>query len=77
MKEINPELLKEVEKKTGMNSQEIDKVLKNGDISGITKMMGKDGAQKLEKALSDKESAKKILSTPQAQALIKKFFGGK
>ena len=77
MKEINPELLKEVEKKTGMNSQEIDKILKNGDLSGITKTMGKNGAQKLKQILSDKEEAKKILSTPQAQALIKKFFGGK
>ena len=77
MKEINPELLKEVEKKTGMNSQEIDKILKKGDLSGITKTMGKNGAQKLKQILSDKEEAKKILSTPQAQALIKKFFGGK
>ena len=77
MKEINPELLKEVEKKTGMNSEDIDKILKNGDLSGITKKIGKNETQKLEKILSDKESAKKILSTPQAQALIKKFFGGK
>ena len=60
-----------------MNSQEIDKILKNGDLSGITKTMGKNGAQKLKQILSDKEEAKKILSTPQAQALIKKFFGGK
>lgn len=77
MKEINPELLKEVEKKTGMDSDEINKIIQNGDLSGVTKKMGKNGAQKLEKILSDEESAKKILSTPQAQALIKKFFGGK
>lgn len=74
---LNPEMIKEVEKKTGMNAEELKKAVDSGNISGIVKNFDKNTASKLEKVLSDKESAMKLLSTPKAQALIKKFFGGK
>ncbi len=74
---LNPEMIKEVEKKTGMNAEELKKAVDSGNISGIVKNFDKNTANKLEKVLSDKESAMKLLSTPKAQALIKKFFGGK
>lgn len=74
---INPEMLKEAEKKMGMTPDEIKKAINSGDVSGIMKNLGKADAQKVQKVLSNKDSAMKLLSTPQAQALLKKFLGGK
>lgn len=74
---INPEMLKEAEKKMGMTPDEIKKAINSGDVSGIMKNLGKADAQKVQKVLSSKDSAMKLLSTPQAQALLKKFLGGK
>ena len=74
---ISPEMLKEAEKKMGMTPEQIKKAFDSGDFSGIMKNLGKTDAQKVQKVLSNKESAMKLLSTPQAQALLKKFLGGK
>ena len=74
---ISPEMLKEAEKKMGMTPDEIKKAINSGDVSGIMKNLGKNDAQKVQKVLSNKDSAMKLLSTPQAQALLKKFLGGK
>lgn len=75
--QINPEMLQEVEKKTGINSEELKKAANTGDLSNLVKNLGKDNTQKIEKILSDKESAMKLLSTPKAKALLKKLLGGK
>ena len=74
---ISPEMLKEAEKKMGMTPEQIKKAIDSGDVSGIMKNLGKTDDQKVQKVLSNKESAMKLLSTPQAQALLKKFLGGK
>lgn len=74
---INPEMLQEVEKKTGISSEELKKAANTGDLSNLVKNLGKDNTQKIEKILSDKESAMKLLSTPKAKALLKKLLGGK
>ena len=74
---INPEMLKEVEKKTGISSEKLKQAASSGDISGLVKNLGKDNTKKIEKILSNKESALKLLSTPKAQELLKKFLGGK
>lgn len=74
---INQEMMKEVEKRTGMSSEELKKAADSGDLSGLVKNLGKDNTQKIEKILADKESALKLLSTPKAQALLKKLLGGK
>ena len=75
--QINPEMLQEVEKKTGISSEELKKAANTGDLSNLVKNLGKDNTQKIEKILSDKESAMKLLSTPKAKALLKKLLGGK
>jgi len=74
---INLEMLKEVEKKTGISSEKLKQAASSGDISGLVKNLGKDNTKKIEKILSNKESALKLLSTPKAQELLKKFLGGK
>lgn len=67
----------EIKKNTGMTPDEIKNVVNNGDVSKIMKNIGEDNAKKIEKILSDKKSTMEILSTPKAQSLLKKFFGGK
>ena len=74
---ISSDVLKEAEKKMGMTPDEIKKAIDGKDVSKIMKNLGKADAQKVQKVLSNKESAMKLLSTPQAQALLKKFLGGK
>ena len=74
---INPEMLKEVEKKTGISSEKLKQAASSGDISGLVKNLGKNNTKKIEKILSNKESALKLLSTPKAQELLKKLLGGK
>ena len=55
-------LLKSVSDKLGKSPEELKKA---------------SDAQKIQKILSDKNAANKILSTPQAQSLIKKLLGDK
>lgn len=75
--DISPELLSEAQKKIGMSPEEIKKAVQSGNVSGILKNLGKNESQKIKEALSNREAAMKLLSTPKAQAIIKKFFGGK
>jgi len=65
------------EKNEGISPKEIEKAMNSGDVSEIMKNIGEDNAKKIEKILSDKKSTMEILSTPKAQSLLKKFFGGK
>ncbi len=74
---INPEMLEEVEKKTGISSEKLKQAASSGDLSGLVKNLGKTNTKKIEKILSNKESALKLLSTPKAQELLKKLLGGK
>ena len=74
---IDPEMMKEVEKKTGIDSEKLKHAATTGDISGLVKNLGEENTKKLKQALSNKESAMKLLSTSKAQELLKKFLGGK
>lgn len=42
-----------------------------GDLSRLTQNMDGDKAKRVESILSDPEKARKILNSPQAQALLK------
>ena len=74
---ISPELLAEAQKKTGMSPEETKKAAESGDLSAVFKNIGAEQSKKIKEALSSKQSAMKLLSTPKAQALLKKFLGGK
>lgn len=43
----------------------------------LMKKLNKDQTQKLKNVLSDKKALEEMLSTPQAQQLLKKFMGDK
>ena len=46
-------------------------------INSLINQLSPEDRQKLEGILTDKTAAQAILSTPQAQELLKKFMGGK
>ncbi len=62
-------------KKLGMQPAQLEKSLKSGDISRAIKNLPPTQANALTKALGDKAACEKLLSSPQAQALIKKLSG--
>lgn len=70
-------LLENVSEKLGVDKEKLRKSAQNGDISQTLKNLNPKDAQKLQKVLSDKEATQKLLSTPQAQQLLKKFIEGK
>lgn len=70
-------ILKSVSGKLGTNQDNLKNVLDGGNLDEITKNLRPGDAKKLQQVLSDKEQAKKMLSTPQAQQLLKKLFEGK
>ena len=72
--EIN-RLIDNLSTRLGKEPQQIKKAAQNGNMQSILQGMNSTQAARLEKILSDPEASKKILDTPQAQALIKKLIG--
>lgn len=55
----------------------LKKGVKNGDAEQLIKSLKPEDARKLSELLADKEATRQLLSTPQAQQLMKKLFGDK
>lgn len=68
-------LLNTVSSRLGKTPDELQKATQSGDISNILNNLNAKDAEKIQNVLSDKEAANKILSSPQAQSLIKKMMG--
>lgn len=74
----NPEeLLKTASKHLGIDPDQLKKSAQSGDLSGTLKNLSPNDAKKIEKVLTDKNAAEKLLSTPKARELLKKFLGEK
>ena len=54
---------------------QVKDALEKGKLDKVLMNMDQKQAQKVSAILSDPEQSKKVLSTPQAQALIKKLMG--
>lgn len=70
-------LLNSVSKQLGADKENLKKAAQSGNLQNVLKNLNPNDAQKIQKVLSNKEEAKKLLSTPQAQQLLKKFLGDK
>ncbi len=55
----------------------LKKGIKKGDADQLIKSLKPEDARKLSELLADKEATRQLLSTPQAQQLMKKLFGDK
>lgn len=70
-------LLKSVSSKLGKSPEELKNASQSGNMENLLNNLNPNDAQKIQKILSDKNAANKILSTPQAQSLIKQLLGDK
>lgn len=70
-------LLKKVSSHLGKTPQEMENAVKQGNLTQTLNNLSSSDAQKIQKVLSDKNAASKLLSTPQAQQMIKKLLGDK
>ena len=66
-------LLNALSKQKNTNAPQADS---QKQIDDLVRNLSPSDAQKLQAVLQDPEAANRLLSTPQAQQLIKKFMGG-
>ena len=70
-------LLQVTAQRMGTTPEDLKTAAQNGDLSRMMGNMGAKESAAMQKVLSDPEAAKKLLSTPQAQALLNLLGGGK
>ena len=68
-------LLNSVSEKLGKSPEELKKATQSGNLDNLMGSLNQNDAQKIQKVLSDKNVANKLLVSPQAQRLIKKLLG--
>ncbi len=77
---INPQALNTLlgiaSKQLGTNPKDLENQLKSGSLDTALKGMPKEDVQKLQNVLSNPKSTEKILSTPQAKAILDKLTKG-
>ncbi len=71
------DMINTISKKLGTNPEKLKQAVQSGNANEVLKNTGTEEAQKVEKILSDKDVASKLLSTPKAQQLFKKVLGEK
>ena len=70
-------LLSQLSQKLGPSPEQLKNAAQSGDTSKLLNQLKPDDAQRLEQILSDKKATEKLLSSPQAQALMKILQEGK
>ena len=65
-------LLKMASEKLGMDQSKIEAAIRSGNAGAL----GNRAGIQIEKYLNDPKAVERILSDPQAQAMIKKMIGG-
>ncbi len=68
-------LINMLSERLNADSSQVKDALQKGNLDKVLQNMNPAQAQKIGAILSDPEESKKVLSTPQAQALIKKLMG--
>lgn len=68
-------LIEQLSQRLNADSSDVKAALQKGNLDKVLMNMDQKQAQKIGEILNDPEQSKKILSTPQAQALIKKLMG--
>lgn len=68
-------LLKIAAERLGTQPDKLKQQAENGNLQNMINNLNANDAAKLQQVLSDKDAANRLLSTPQAQILLKKFLG--
>lgn len=69
------EMINQLSKHLNADVADVEQAVKKGNLDKLVSKMPPAQADKIAKVLSDPVEANKMLSTPQAQALIKKLMG--
>ena len=69
------QLLNTLSKKLGTDPQSLKSAAQSGDVSKTLKGLKPEDAQKVQRILNDKQATEKLLSSPQAQQLLKMLSG--
>ena len=64
-------------KKSGIDADKLKNAAKKNDAEQIINSLRPEEAKRLNDLLKDRAATEKLLSSPQAQALLKMFMGGK
>ena len=70
-------IINTISKKLGAEPDKLKEAAQKGNVNEVIKNLKPQDAEKIQKILSDKDATKKLLSTPKAQQLLKKFMGEK
>ncbi len=73
----NNDFEKIIKQGKGIDREAIKKAKQTGDTSALLKNLNAQDKQKLNDILNDKQKLSEVLKSPQAQALLKLFGGGK
>ena len=68
-------LLNVAAQRLGRQPEQLKQQAENGTLQKMLNNLNANDAAKLQQVLSDKEAANKLLNSPQAQVLLKKFLG--
>ncbi len=68
-------LLNTAAQRLGTQPEQLKQQAENGTLQKMLGRLNANDAAKLQQVLNDKEAANKLLSTPQAQMLMKKLMG--
>ncbi|MBQ4128874.1 MAG: hypothetical protein IJD68_03780 [Ruminococcus sp.] len=68
-------LINQLSQRLNADSTQVREALDRGNLTKLLSNMDKKQADKISAILSDEQEAKKVLESPQAQALIKKLMG--
>lgn len=68
------EMINKASQKIGTSPSELKKQIDNGKLDSIMKNLPPQQAKNFQNILQNPELAKKLMDTPQAKAIMKKFF---
>lgn len=68
-------LLNVAAQRLGTQPEQLKQQAENGTLQKMLNNLNANDAAKLQQVFSDKEAANKLLNSPQAQVLLKKFLG--
>ena len=71
------DLMKKISEKLNIDKNSLDKNKNQKELNNILNKANPSDIEKAKKIISDKSALSKVLSTPAAKQILKKFLGGK
>ena len=71
------DLMKKISEKLNIDQNQLSKAENKKEIDNILNKASPSDIEKAKKIISDKSALSKVLSTPVAKQILKKFLGGK